>query len=148
MIELISASLRKSLGKKRREIDLESAKEIVRLYSDFKETDTSKIFPNTEFLYKEYTVYQPLQRTGKLDMQQIEKLEASDLFTNNTSICNQSEFDALAEMNRHDREKDFEAEKKYQKYLQGKKYVDEVLSILKNIQLMNCVKIMQPLKRK
>ena len=34
-------------------------------------------------------------------------------------------------MNRHDREKDFEAEKKYQKYLQGKKYVDEVLSILK-----------------
>lgn len=98
-VQLINAvdmykPLRKSLGKKRREIDLESAKEIVRLYSDFKETDTSKILPNTEFLYKEYTVYQPLQRTGKLDMQQIEKLEAIDLFTNNTSICNQSEFDA------------------------------------------------------
>src|SRR5699024_5239160 len=57
-IQLINAldmfkPLRKSLGKKRREIDLESRKNIVKLYSAFEENEYSKIFPNEEFLYKE-----------------------------------------------------------------------------------------------
>lgn len=70
-IQLINAvdmfkPLRKSLGKKRREIDLESRKNIVKLYSAFEENENSKIFPNEEFLYKEYAVYEPLQRSGSL----------------------------------------------------------------------------------
>ena len=119
--------LRKSLGKKRREIDFGSRKEITKMYSDFKETDKSKIFPNEEFLYKEYVVYQPLQRTGKLDIETIEKLASSDLFTSNSNIFNQAEYEELKEMNPRDKE----AEKKYQKYIKGEKYVVETIALLK-----------------
>ena len=78
-VQLINAvdmykPLRKSLGKKRREIDLESRKEIAKIYADFKENENCKIFPNEEFMYKEYVVYQPLQRTGRLDLEAIEEL--------------------------------------------------------------------------
>ena len=93
-VQLINAvdmykTLRKSLGKKRREIDLESRKEIAKIYADFKENENCKIFPNEEFMYKEYVVYQPLQRTGRLDLEAIEELEKSDLFTQNSNIFNQ-----------------------------------------------------------
>lgn len=131
-VQLINAvemykPLRKSLGKKRREIDFGSRKEITKMYSDFKETDKSKIFPNEEFLYKEYVVYQPLQRTGKLDIETIEKLASSDLFTSNSNIFNQAEYEELKEMNPRDKE----AEKKYQKYIKGEKYVAETIALLK-----------------
>ena len=96
-VQLINAidmykPLRKSLGKKRREIDLESRKEIAKIYAEFKENEKCKIFPNEEFLYKEYVVYQPLQRTGRIDLESIEKLENSDLFSHNSNIFNQAEF--------------------------------------------------------
>lgn len=119
-VQLINAidmykPLRKSLGKKRREIDLESRKEIARIYAEFKENEKCKIFPNEEFLYKEYVVYQPLQRTGRIDLESIEKLENSDLFSHNSNIFNQAEFEELLEMNPRDKD----GEKKYQKYIKG-----------------------------
>lgn len=121
-VQLINAidmykPLRKSLGKKRREIDLESRKEIARIYAEFKENEKCKIFPNEEFLYKEYVVYQPLQRTGRIDLESIEKLENSDLFSHNSNIFNQAEFEELLEMNPRDKD----GEKKYQKYIKGQK---------------------------
>lgn len=130
-VQLINAidmykPLRKSLGKKRREIDLESRKEIARIYAEFKENEKSKIFPNEEFLYKEYVVYQPLQRTGRIDLESIEKLENSDLFSHNSNIFNQAEFEELLEMNPRDKEGD----KKYQKYIKGQKFTKEVIKLL------------------
>ena len=130
-VQLINAidmykPLRKSLGKKRREIDLESRKEIARIYAEFKENEKSKIFPNEEFLYKEYVVYQPLQRTGRIDLESIEKLENSDLFSHNSNIFNQAEFEELLEMNPRDKE----GEKKYQKYIKGQKFTKEVIKLL------------------
>ena len=131
-VQLINAvdmykPLRKSLGKKRREIDLESRKEIAKIYADFKENENCKIFLNEEFMYKEYVVYQPLQRTGRLDLEAIEELENSDLFNNNSNIFNQIEFEELLEMNPRDKDR----EKKYQKYVKGQKFVKEVINILK-----------------
>src|SRR5699024_5095608 len=131
-IQLINAvdmfkPLRKSLGKKRREIDLESRKNIVKLYSAFEENEYSKIFPNEEFLYKEYAVYEPLQRSGSLSLENIKKLEESVLFTSNSHIFNQADFEELQEMN----PRNPEDEKKYQKYLKGKKYTDDVIDTLK-----------------
>ena len=131
-IQLINAvdmfkPLRKSLGKKRREIDLESRKNIVKLYSAFEENEYSKIFPNEEFLYKEYAVYEPLQRSGSLSLENIKKLEESVLFTSNSHIFNQADFEELQEMNPRNPEE----EKKYQKYLKGKKYTDDVIDALK-----------------
>lgn len=67
-IQLIDAStichkLRKPLGNKKNEFTPEDREEIVKLYADFVDNDKVKIFPNTEFIYKEYTVMQPLQRS-------------------------------------------------------------------------------------
>lgn len=131
-VQLINAvdmykPLRKSLGKKRREVDLESRKEIAKIYAEFKENEKCKIFPNEEFLYKEYVVYQPLQRTGRLDLDEIKKLENSDLFTHNSNIFNQTEFEELLEMNPRDKDR----EKKYQKYIKGEKFTKEVIQLLK-----------------
>ncbi|CCY48379.1 type I restriction-modification system subunit M [Peptostreptococcus anaerobius] len=131
-VQLINAfdmykPLRKSLGKKRREIDLESRKEIAKIYADFKENENCKIFPNEEFMYKEYVVYQPLQRTGRLDLEAIEELENSNLFTQNSNIFNQIEFEELIDMNPRDKD----SEKKYQKYINGQKFTKEVINLLK-----------------
>ena len=75
-IQLIDASniytkLRKSLGKKRNEISPENRKDITKLYADFKESELSKIYNNTEFKYREYTVMQPLQRSYAITEERI-----------------------------------------------------------------------------
>lgn len=67
-IQLIDASqiyhkLRKPLGLKRNEFTAEDRAKITQLYADFEENEYCKIFPNTEFIYREYTVLQPLQRS-------------------------------------------------------------------------------------
>ena len=130
-VQLINAvdmwkPLRKSLGKKRREIDRKSMKTITELYYNFEENEYCKIFPNEEFMYKEYTVYQPLQRRGVLDAESIERLRTSSYFTSNSSIFNGTDFEQLKEMN----PRSAADEKKYQKYLEGQQFVADVLAIL------------------
>lgn len=130
-VQLINAvdmwkPLRKSLGKKRREIDRESMKKITELYYNFEENEYCKIFPNEEFMYKEYAVYQPLQRRGVLDAESIERLRTSSYFTSNSSIFNEPDFEQLKEMN----PRSAADEKKYQKYLAGQQFVADVLAIL------------------
>ena len=130
-VQLINAvdmwkPLRKSLGKKRREIDRDSMKKITELYSNFEENQYCQIFPNEEFMYKEYAVYQPLQRRGVLDAESIERLRTSSYFTSNSSIFNETDFEQLKEMN----PRSAADEKKYQKYLAGQQFVVDVLTIL------------------
>lgn len=67
-IQLIDATeiyhpLRKSLGNKRNEITAEDRSTITKLYSEFKNNKFSKIYDNTEFIYREYTIMQPMQRS-------------------------------------------------------------------------------------
>ncbi len=67
-IQLIDASqifhkLRKPLGNKKNEFSPEDRAEITRVYADFKENEICKIYDNTEFIYREYAVMQPLQRS-------------------------------------------------------------------------------------
>lgn len=78
-IQLINATsenfwkpLRKSLGKKRKEISVDQIKEISKLYKDFEENEYCKIFDKEEFLYREYAVYQPLQRNYAITEERIE----------------------------------------------------------------------------
>ena len=80
-VQLINAvdffkPLKKSLGKKRREIDLESRNIITKLYTDFDKADPkySKVYDKEEFLYKEYSVYQPLQRNYTITEERIQLL--------------------------------------------------------------------------
>lgn len=130
-VQLINAvdfwkPLRKSLGKKRREIDRDSMKKITELYANFEENEYCKIFPNEEFMYKEYAVYQPLQRRAALNAESIEKLRTSAYFSSNSSIFNESDFEELKEMN----PRSAADEKKYQKYIKGQKFVADIISIL------------------
>jgi type I restriction enzyme M protein len=75
-IQLIDASaichkLRKPMGNKKNEFLQEDRAMITKLYADFVETDVVKIFKNTEFIYKEYTVMQPLQRSYSITEESI-----------------------------------------------------------------------------
>ncbi len=52
--------MKKKLGEKRKEIDTDHMDDIVKLYSDFKETKNSKIYDNQFFGYTKLTIEQPL----------------------------------------------------------------------------------------
>lgn len=78
-IQLIDATslchkLRKPLGMKKNEIGPEERKAITELYLNFEENEKCKIYPNTEFIYREYSVMQPLQRSYAISEERIEQL--------------------------------------------------------------------------
>ena len=78
-IQLIDASgiyhkLRKPLGHKKNEFDPSDRAKITRLYADFEENELVKIFDNTEFIYREYAVMQPLQRSYSITDESIQNM--------------------------------------------------------------------------
>lgn len=73
-IQLIDARerwqpLRRSLGDKRRFMGENDINTVVREYGDFAETDTSKIFHNTEFGYKRVPIERPLRLVYQMDVE-------------------------------------------------------------------------------
>lgn len=78
-VQLIDATsichkLRKSLGDKKNELTPDDRVRITRLYTDFEENEFCKIFDNEDFLYREYAVYQPLQRSYAVNEERIEAM--------------------------------------------------------------------------
>lgn len=78
-IQLIDASgiyhkLRKALGNKKNEITPSDRKRITELYANFKENDLVQIYKNEEFMYREYTIMQPLQRSYAITEERIENM--------------------------------------------------------------------------
>lgn len=78
-IQLIDASsffkkLRKALGDKKNEISPEDRTIITRLYADFVENEYCKIYDNEEFIYREYVVMQPLQRSYAITEERIQAM--------------------------------------------------------------------------
>ena len=71
----IKSPLRKNLGKKNCETNEADRNEIVKMLLDFKETKTSKIFPNKEFGYYSVTVERPL----RLVYEDLDEIVLSDL---------------------------------------------------------------------
>ena len=145
-VQLINATdvwtpIKRSLGKKRREIDRNQMRLITEVYSDFKEgTRTqwnekrklnckieSRIFDCDEFLYKEWAVYQPLQRRGVISAETIDKLRTSAYFTANSNIFSEGVFEELEQTN----PRDGKAEKQYQKMLRGREFTAAVIDELK-----------------
>ena len=83
-IQLIDASqiyhkLRKPLGMKKNEFKGVDIKKIVDLYKAFDTADPelSKVYKNTEFIYREYTVMQPLQRSYAITATRIDNMLSS-----------------------------------------------------------------------
>jgi type I restriction enzyme M protein len=70
-VQLIDGSnlfkpMKKSLGSKRKEVSDEQRELILKTYTDFKETEISKIFENEFFGYNKVTIEQPLIENGKI----------------------------------------------------------------------------------
>lgn len=78
-VQLIDATniyhkLRKPIGNKKNEFSPEDRAQIAKLYTDFKENEYSKIFKNEDFMYREYAVMQPLQRSYSITEDSIERM--------------------------------------------------------------------------
>jgi type I restriction enzyme M protein len=70
-VQLIDGSnlykqMKKSLGSKRKEISDEHRETILKTYSEFKETEISKVFPNEYFGYRKVIIEQPLKDNSKV----------------------------------------------------------------------------------
>lgn len=132
-IQLIDATeiyhpLRKSLGNKRREFTAADRKAITELYAAFEENERSQIHDNEEFIYREYTVMQPLQRSYKIDDERIEALADSGALN---SFYDPKKHEELAE-----KAEAGEALKKTEasnlkKYEENKAAYDEIFRLLK-----------------
>lgn len=131
-IQLINATseefwtpLRTSLGKKRKELSLKQIEKIVNIYANFKEDKYSKIFDKEEFLYKEYAVYQPLQRSYAINDERIEILRTNGTFN---KFYNQDKVDEIQMLDPIPSKE----QKELDKYLNNKEKYDMIFEILNN----------------
>lgn len=117
--------LRTSLGKKRKEISKIQINKIVDLYTEFKENKYCKIFDKEEFLYKEYAIYQPMQRSYGITEERIENLKNSGYLDN---FYNQDKVEGLEMLDPiPTKEKNL-----LDKFKENKKIYDDIFKTLKN----------------
>lgn len=120
----IYEKLRKPLGKKKNEFSKENREQITKLYTDFEENNISQIHDNAEFIYREYTVMQPLQRSYAITEQRIEKM-----LPNLSSFFDPVKFDELQNSNEKLSARDA---KKLTKFNKNKPVYDQLLSTLRD----------------
>ena len=130
-LQLIDASsvchkLRKPLGNKKNEFTPEDRAEITRLYGEFKTNELVKIYNNTEFLYKEYTVMQPLQRSYSITEESIQNLLQSGTLN---SLYDEVKVIELEEKGTTISAKE---QRKLESYYTNKPKYDEIVEALKN----------------
>ena len=129
-VQLIDASkifhpLRKSLGNKRNEITAEDRRQIVELYTSFQEGELCKIFDNEDFLYREYTVMQPLQRSYSITDESLERMDAKG------SLNNLYDEGKVLSWQESEEELTAKDKKKLAAYLQHKPLYDAIRDALK-----------------
>ena len=129
-IQLINATgdefwtpLRTSLGKKRKEISISQINKIVDIYTNFKENEYCKIFDKEEFLYREYAVYQPLQRSYGIDDERIENLRSNGYLDNFYSQEKVDELELLDPIPTKDK-------KQLDKFKENKETYDTIFEVL------------------
>lgn len=115
--------LRKSLGQKRRELSQDNIRQILQWYDDFTENDHVKIFDKEEFLYREYTVMQPLQRRGWITEETIEKAKSAPFLV---KLFDEYQYQELLEME----PRSAKDEKKLQDFEAGKAKQEAILDAL------------------
>ena len=128
-VQLINADkfyhkLRKAVGDKKNEITPEDRKKITHLYADFVENEFCKIFKNEEFLYREYAVYQPLQRSYAITEERIEQMLAKGSLN---ALYDEGKVLELENMGVAISDAD---QKKLDKYYGNKPLYDEILKVL------------------
>ena len=128
-IQLIDAStffkkLRKALGDKKNEISPEDRSAVTKLYADFAENEYCKIYPNEEFIYREYTVMQPLQRSYAITEERIETMLSKGSLS---ALYDQSKVDELENAE----ELTGKDQKKLEAYQANKPVYDAIVATLK-----------------
>jgi len=128
-VQLIDATsfytkLRKALGNKRNEIGPEERKTITELYANFEANEYCKIFDNEDFMYREYTVMQPLQRSYAITKERISNMLAK------TSISDYFNEAKVREWEENEAQLTAKEAKKYDEYLAKKPIYDDMLTIL------------------
>lgn len=98
-VQLIDATsiyhkLRKAAGNKKNELLPEDRSKIVKLYTAFEENEYCKIFKNEEFMYREYTVMQPLQRSYAITEERVDQMLADGTLN---SVYDPAKVDELEE---------------------------------------------------
>lgn len=127
-VQLIDASsykhaLRKSLGNKRNEITPEDRKAITRLYSDFKENEYCQIHDTTDFMYREYCVMQPLQRSYAITEERISNMISSGALSGLYDEAKVAELESMEELSGKDKDK-------LDNYLKNKVVYDSIIDTL------------------
>ena len=129
-VQLINATsfnkpLRKSLGNKRVEITPEDIKIITKLYADFQENEYCKIFNSSDFIYREYIIMQPLQRSYSITKESIDSLIFSNVLS---PIYDESKISEL-----ENKENLTNKDKKHLEDLKaGKPFYEAIIESLKN----------------
>ena len=118
--------LRKAVGDKKNEITPEDRKKIAHLYADFVENENCKIYKNEEFIYREYTVMQPLQRSYAITEERIEAMLQKGSLNSLYDEAKVAEYDgqgtAISDSDRA----------KYEKMLANKPRYDNILVALRS----------------
>ena len=127
-VQLIDASsifhkLRRGLGDKKNEISPEDRANITRVYSEFQESDVCKIFNNEDFLYREYTVMQPLQRSYSITEESIRRMVQSGALSTIYDAVKVAEFEDAEELSGKD-------QKKLEAFIENKPVYDLILQTL------------------
>lgn len=127
-IQLIDASqiyhkLRRALGDKKNEISPEDRSVITKLYAAFEENDICRIFTNEEFIYREYTVMQPLQRSYAITASRIETMVSNGALSSLYDEVKVNELENAEELTGKD-------QKKLEAFRQNKPVFDAILQQL------------------
>ena len=129
-IQLIDASqiyhkLRRALGDKKNEISPEDRSAITGLYASFEENEYCRIFTNKEFIYREYTVMQPLQRSYAITTSRIETMISGGALSSLYDEIKVNELEEAEELSGKD-------QKKLENFRQNKPIFDSILLRLNN----------------
>lgn len=128
-IQLIDASsffhkLRKALGDKKNEISPKDRSTVTKLYAEFAENEYCKIYDNEEFIYREYAVMQPLQRSYAITEGRIEAMLSKGALS---YLYDQAKINELE----NKEELTGKEQKKLEAYQNNKPVYDTVISTLK-----------------
>ncbi len=130
-VQLIDATsifhkLRKAAGNKKNELLPEDRSKIVKLYTAFEENEYCKIFKNEEFMYREYTVMQPLQRSYAITEERVDQMLADGTLN---SVYDPAKVDELEEQGSQISVKD---KMKLDKLYEQKPIYEAVISVLQD----------------
>ena len=128
-VQLIDATaiyhkLRKPMGDKKNEFTKEDRAVITKLYSDFIENDLVQIYENTQFIYREYTVMQPLQRSYGVSLDRIQNMMDKNSLSNIYDEAKVFEFENAVELSDKDK-------KKLEEFYNNRPVYDKVIEVLK-----------------